>query len=113
MDEEPNLNSGTPWSPREDDNIRWGIDHGRSIEETADFLCRTPSGVRQRMNEIAEADEVGDPPCCAIGCPTATASAWKPVGTLAPRWLDPRGNRRLRAAGVGNARGLSVARVHG
>jgi hypothetical protein len=45
--EEPNLNTGTPWGPSEDRDIRWGLDHNRSIEEIADFLCRTPSEVRQ------------------------------------------------------------------
>jgi hypothetical protein len=38
-----------------------GLDQNRSIEETADFLCRTPSEVRQRIREIAEADVIGDP----------------------------------------------------
>lgn len=59
--EQPNLNTGTRWSPWDDDDIRWGLDHNRSIEETADFLCRTPSEVRQRIQEIAEADAIGDP----------------------------------------------------
>jgi hypothetical protein len=59
--EEPNLNTGTPWSSWDDEDIRWGLDHNRSIEETANFLCRTPSEVRQRIGEIAEADAIGDP----------------------------------------------------
>src|SRR5215472_2287994 len=59
--DEPNLNTGTPWSTWEDQDIRWGLDHNRSIEETADFLCRTPSEVRQRIAEIAEAGAIGDP----------------------------------------------------
>jgi hypothetical protein len=59
--EQPNLNTGTPWSEWDDQDIRWGLDHGRSIEETADFLCRTPSEIRQRIREIAEADAIGDP----------------------------------------------------
>jgi hypothetical protein len=59
--EEPNVNTGTPWSSWDDQDIRWGLDHDRSIEETANFLCRTPSEVRQRIAEIAEADEIGDP----------------------------------------------------
>jgi hypothetical protein len=57
--DEPNLNTGTPWSSWDDQDIRWG--HSRSIEETANFLCRTPSEVRQRIREIAEADAIGDP----------------------------------------------------
>jgi hypothetical protein len=59
--EEPNLNTGTPWSPWDDEDIRWGLDHKRSIEETADLLCRTPAEIRQRIREIAEADAIGDP----------------------------------------------------
>ena len=59
--EEPNLNTGTPWSSWEDEDIRWGRDHNHSIEETADFLCRTPSEIRERIQEISEADTIGDP----------------------------------------------------
>jgi hypothetical protein len=59
--EEPTLNSGAPWSPWDDQDIRSGLDHNSSIEEIANFLCRTPSEVRQRVEEIAEADAIGDP----------------------------------------------------
>ena len=59
--EEPNLNTGTPWTSWEDQDISWGLDHNSSIEETAGFLCRTPSEIWQRMREIAEADAIGDP----------------------------------------------------
>src|SRR5215472_1070028 len=59
--EEPNLNTGNPCSASDDDDIRWGLDDNRSIEETANFLCGTPFEVRQRIAEIAEADAVGDP----------------------------------------------------
>jgi hypothetical protein len=59
--EEPNLNTDTPWSAWDDQDIRWGLDHDRSIGEIANFLCRMPSEVRQRIGEIAEADAVGDP----------------------------------------------------
>jgi hypothetical protein len=59
--EQPNLNTGAPWSSWDDQDIRWGLDHDSSIEEIANFLCRTPSEVRQRIGEIAEADAIGDP----------------------------------------------------
>jgi hypothetical protein len=59
--EEPNLNTGNPWWPGEDWDIRWMLDHNQSIEEIADFLCRTPSEACQRKEEIAEADTIGDP----------------------------------------------------
>jgi hypothetical protein len=59
--EEPNLNTGMPWSSWEDEDIRWQLDHNVSIEEIANFLCRTPSEVRRRIEQIAEADAIGDP----------------------------------------------------
>src|SRR5215469_5754385 len=59
--EEPNLSTGAPWSSWDDQDIRLRLDHNHSIEEMADFLCRTPSEVRQRIAEIAEADALGDP----------------------------------------------------
>jgi hypothetical protein len=59
--EEPNLNTGNPWSTWDDQDIKRALDHNHSIEEIANFLCRTPSEVRQRMEEIAEADAIGDP----------------------------------------------------
>ena len=59
--EEPNLNTGTPWSTWDDDDIRRQLDHKTSIREIADFLCRTPKEIRQRILEIAEADAIGDP----------------------------------------------------
>jgi hypothetical protein len=59
--EEPNLNTGTPWRPSEDRDIRWGLDDNKPIEEIADFLCRTPSEIRQRIEKIAEADAIADP----------------------------------------------------
>jgi hypothetical protein len=59
--EEYNLNTGNPWSTWDDQDIKRALDHNHSIEEIANFLCRTPSEVRQRMEEIAEADAIGDP----------------------------------------------------
>jgi len=59
--EEPNLETGSPWSSWDDQDIRWGLDHNTSIEEIADFLCRTRSEIRQRIAEITEADAIGDP----------------------------------------------------
>jgi hypothetical protein len=44
-----------------------GLDHNRSIEETANLLCRTPSELRQHIREIAEADAIGDPSLLSDG----------------------------------------------
>ena len=65
--EEPNLNTGTPWGTGADRDIRWGLDHDESIEEIANFLCRTPSEVRRRIEQIAEADAIGDPSLLSDG----------------------------------------------
>jgi hypothetical protein len=65
--EEPNLNTGTPWSSWADEDLRSALDDNRSIEEIADFLCRTPSEVRHRIAEIAEADAMAIHHCCATG----------------------------------------------
>ena len=59
--EESNLNTGNPWSTWDDQDIRSALDRNRSIEEIANFLCRTPSEIRHRIEEIAEADAIGDP----------------------------------------------------
>jgi hypothetical protein len=59
--EEPNLNTDAPWSAWEDQDIRWGLDNNASVEEIANFLCRTPAEIRQRIEEIAEVDVIGDP----------------------------------------------------
>lgn len=61
VDDPPNLNTGTPWSEWDDQDIRWGQEHGCSIDDTAEFLCRTRAEIRERIEEIAEADARGDP----------------------------------------------------
>jgi len=52
----PNLNTGKPWSGWDDEDIRWGLDHHQSIEETADFLCRTASEIHERIQECYGTD---------------------------------------------------------
>lgn len=59
--EPPNLNTGTPWSTWADQDIRAGLDRRESIEELAEFLCRTKAEIMERIAEIAEADALGDP----------------------------------------------------
>src|SRR4051794_24054708 len=56
-----NLNTGNPWSGSDDEDIRWALDHNQSIEETADFLCRTASEIHERIQEMRQADAIGDP----------------------------------------------------
>jgi hypothetical protein len=52
LDDPPNINSGTPWSEQSDRDLRWCVEHGRSVEYIADFLCRTRAEVRERMAEL-------------------------------------------------------------
>jgi hypothetical protein len=84
--EKPNLKTGTPWSSWDDQDIRSALDHNRSIEETADFLCRTPSEVRQRIVEIAEAHAIGDPSLLREWLTEGDRIALEPIGTPAPPW---------------------------
>jgi DNA primase len=65
--EEPNPNTDTPWSSWEDQGIRWGLDHNQSIEEIADFVCRTPSEVRQRIGRSRRPMRLAIRHCCATG----------------------------------------------
>jgi hypothetical protein len=51
-EETPNLNTDTPWSEMDDLDLLWGVGHGRSLDETADFLCRTQTEVRSRLREF-------------------------------------------------------------
>jgi hypothetical protein len=50
--EPPHLNIDTPWSEMDDLDICWGVGHGRSLEETADFLCRSRAEIRARMRDL-------------------------------------------------------------
>jgi hypothetical protein len=84
--EAPDLNTGTPWSTLDDDDIRWGLDHGRPTEETATFLCRTPSEISERVEEIAEADAIGDPSLLRDRLTLRDRLALKPTATPAPQW---------------------------
>jgi hypothetical protein len=36
----PNINSGQPWSEMDLFDLRNSLEHGSSIEEVAEFLCR-------------------------------------------------------------------------
>jgi len=48
----PNLNTGTPWSELSDEDLRWCVNDRQSVEEIADFLCRTKAEVRERLAEL-------------------------------------------------------------
>jgi hypothetical protein len=51
-DDAPNLNTGTPWSEIDLYDLAWAVRHGRSIEETADYLCRSITEVRTKAAEL-------------------------------------------------------------
>lgn len=51
--EQPNLNNGgSPWSEDADHDLVWCLEHGKDIVAIADFLCRAPSEIRARMEEL-------------------------------------------------------------
>jgi hypothetical protein len=47
-----NLNTGTPWSEWALADLRYCMEHGQSIEEIADFLCRDIEEVRAKVTEL-------------------------------------------------------------
>ena len=52
MSEKPNLNTGQPWSEIDIRDLRAEVDHGSSIREAADFLCRTAGEVEAKIQEL-------------------------------------------------------------
>jgi hypothetical protein len=48
----PNLNSGKEWSDTDIEDLITALDHGLSVETTADFLCRDEDEVREKMKEL-------------------------------------------------------------
>jgi hypothetical protein len=45
-------NSGEPWSEMDISDLTKEIAHGRTIAETASFLCRDKDEVRDKMKEL-------------------------------------------------------------
>jgi len=45
-------NSGKPWSKMDISDLRNEIAHGRTVAQTASFLCRDEDGVREKMKEL-------------------------------------------------------------
>ena len=44
-------NSGEPWSEADISDLKNELDHGRTIAQTASFLCRDVAEVRAKMKE--------------------------------------------------------------
>jgi hypothetical protein len=77
-----------------------GSNNDASIEEIANSLCRTPSEIRQRIEEIAEVDAIGHPSLLHDGLTHRDRIAPRNLSRRPRRHgLDPRGRRGLRAAG--------------
>ena len=51
-DDRPNVNTGTDWSEMDLFDLANEIRLNRSIEFIADFLCRSPREVREKMAEL-------------------------------------------------------------
>ena len=45
-------NSGKPWSKMDISDLRNEIAHGRTVAQTASFLCRDEDEVREKMKEL-------------------------------------------------------------
>jgi hypothetical protein len=46
------LNSHMPWSEWDEQDIRYAVEHGQSLAETAIFLCRMPQEVSDKANAM-------------------------------------------------------------
>jgi hypothetical protein len=70
-------NSGEPWSEADITDLKNELDHGRTIAETASFLCRDVYEVRAKMKELRLTEQPnkrrvllrGGPPSFAAGGP--------------------------------------------
>ena len=45
-------NLGKPWSKMDISDLRNELAHGRTVAQTASFLCRDEDGVREKMKEL-------------------------------------------------------------
>jgi hypothetical protein len=60
----PNLNEGKDWSEMDLVDLRNSLAYGRSLEDIADFLCRSEDEVREKIAELeksAGAQDDGGP----------------------------------------------------
>ena len=46
------LNSHTPWTRWDEQDIRYAVEHGDSLAKTANFLCRAQYEVRDKAHEM-------------------------------------------------------------
>lgn len=60
MDKLPNLNEGNPWSEMDLFDLKNSHSRGNTIEEIAEFLCRSEQEVREKIAELGN-DAVGSP----------------------------------------------------
>ena len=52
-------NSGAPWSEADISDLKNELDHGRTIAETASFLCRDVYELRATMKELGLTEQPG------------------------------------------------------
>jgi hypothetical protein len=52
-------NSGEPWSEADISDLKNEIDRGRTLAETASFLCRDEDEVRQKARQLGLVEQTG------------------------------------------------------
>ena len=52
-------NSGEPWSEMDISDLTNEIAHGRTMAETASFLCRAEDEVRRKAKELRLVEQLG------------------------------------------------------
>jgi hypothetical protein len=60
-------NSGKPWSKMDISDLRNEIAHGRTVAQTASFLCRDEDEIREKMKELGLVERAKESPRRAGG----------------------------------------------
>jgi hypothetical protein len=79
-------NSGEPWSEADISDLKNEIDHGRTIAETASFLCRDVYEVRAKMKELITEQAARRP---LNTCPHRVISRITTAASAAPEKATP------------------------
>jgi hypothetical protein len=57
----PNINSRKKWSEMDVFDLAGELEHGHSVKEIADFLCRDEDEVRKKMRELGLQEKAQEP----------------------------------------------------
>jgi hypothetical protein len=68
-------NSGEPWSEADISDLKNELDHGRTVTQTASFLCRDVEEVSEKMKELGLTEQPGKRRASSRKAPTPRSPA--------------------------------------